>query len=111
MPDGAQGIVVLDAYPSREEAFIGSQFKTLENCKASLARAEEAQVAAAAAHKANVVERKAELKTAGDEFDLRCEGFSDAEITRVISEFEVRRAEAAEDAADIKKIRERRRKK
>ena len=111
MPDGAQGIVVLDAYPSREEAFIGSQHKTLENCKAALARAEEAQAAAAAAHKANVVNCKAELATAGDEFDVRCEGFSDSEVKRVVSEFEVRRAEAAEDAADIKKIRERRRKK
>ncbi len=111
MPDGAQGIVMLDAYPNREEAFIGAQYKTLENCKVALTKAEAAQAAAVAAHAAHVADCGAEAVTAGDEFDLRCEGVSDAEIKRIVGEFEVRRAEAVEDAADIKKIRERRRKK
>ncbi len=111
MPDGALAVVNLDAYPTREEAFIGAEYKTLTNAKASLARAEAGQAAAIAAHESYVASCEVELAESEARYAEVCKAVSKEDVKRIVEEFEVRRAEAKEDAADIKAIRDRRRKK
>ena len=110
MGHGATGTLVLDAYPNREEMMVGAEYKTLEGCRASLARSEDAQAKAIAAHEASVADGKVELAESQERFDHNCEGFSKAEVKGIIERFLARRKEAEQDAADIQAIRDRRRK-
>ena len=45
MPNGAQASVRLDVYPNHEEAQVGAEYKTGENCRLDLKRSIEAQAA------------------------------------------------------------------
>ncbi len=107
MPDGAQGVITLDAYPNREEAFIGAAYKTLTNCELGVERAIANQAAAIVAHKEYVAGCKVELAESKARYAEVCKEVSEEDVTRVVAEFEVRRAEAKEDAADLMAIRDR----
>ncbi len=111
MPDGAQALVRLDAYPNREEMLVGAEHKTLENCRLDLERSKEAQAVAIAAHEASVASSEVELADSETRFAERVEagGFSASDIKRIKSEFEQRRKEADQDRADIQAILDRRR--
>ena len=111
MPDGAQASVRLDAYPNREEALVGAEYKTAENCRLDLSRSKAALAAAVATHEASVASSKVELAASESRFAERVEagGFSDKDVKRIISEFKQRRKEAKQDRADIQAILDRRR--
>ena len=110
MPDGAQGIVTLDAYPNRAEALVGAAFKTLENCKLDVDRSAAAQDAAAKAHATSVASAATELEAAEERYEAVCGALPDEDVARVVEEFKTRRANAEEDARDIAAIRARRQK-
>ncbi len=111
MPDGAQALVRLDAYPNRAEMLVGAEHKTRQNCELDLERSEAALAAAVKAHEASVASAKAELADSEARFALRVEagGFSAKDVKRIQSEFAQRREEADQDRADIQAIIDRRR--
>ena len=111
MPDGAQASVRLDAYPNREEALVGAEHKTLENCKLDLSRSKEALAAAVLAHEASIASAEVELADSEARFAERVEagGFSPADVKRIRAEFAQRREEADQDRRDIQAILDRRR--
>ncbi len=111
MPDGAQALVRLDAYPNRAEMLVGAEHKTRENCKLDLERSKEALVAAVAAHEASVASAEVELADSETRFAERVEagGFSPKDVKRIQSEFAQRREEADQDRRDIQAIIDRRR--
>ena len=111
MPNGAQASIRLNAYPNREEARVGAEYKTGENCRLDLKRSKGAQAASIVAHEASVASSVVELAESETRFAERVDagGFSDKDVKRIISEFKQRRKEADQDRADIQAILERRR--
>ncbi len=109
MGSGATGALTLDAYPSREAAFVGAQYKTLQNTEKSLAGAKAGQAASQAAHESHVAGAEVELAEARAEYERRCEGISKADVKVITDAFEERRAQLKQDEAEILAIRNRRR--
>lgn len=103
-----RGAVVENAYPDRDQAKVGAEYKTMVGCERVVEKAEQYLATVTAQAKATVSAAKAELAASQKRFAKHCKGFTQAQVDAIIAAQKDRREEAEEIAAAVRDVQRRR---